>query len=111
MRSPPAIQTPDLGLSPDLGLNHDLRLNNVHHALFWTLVLMTMLMPQRLQAAPKAPQLKAHVTVQGPLVTLADLFENTGIKGSKAVFRAPDPGTTGKVSVNRILSAARKQGL
>ena len=99
MKSPTAIQ------------QSDQRLNNVHNALFWTLVLVMMFMPQLLQAAPVAPLLKAHVTVQGPLVTLADLFENVGLKGSKAVFRAPNPGTTGKVSVNRVLLAARKQGL
>ncbi len=98
MKSPTAIVTPE----------H--RLNKGYHLLFWTFWL-GICTPQLLQAAPVPPQLKEHVSVEGPFVRLADLFENTGIKGSKAVFRAPDPGTTGRVSVNRILSAGRRHGL
>jgi len=52
-----------------------------------------------------------HVVVRGPLVTLGDLFDNVDPAINKPVFRSPDPGTTGKVSVSRVLQAARKFGL
>ncbi len=105
MKSPTAIRKAEPGQN-----KAEPGQNKVCPLLFWTF-LLAMFAPQLLQAAPTIPQLKEHVSVEGPLVRLTDLFENTGLKGSKAVFRAPDPGTTGKVSVNRILAAARKHGL
>ena len=77
---------------------------------------LSLLIPSWLHAAPRQIRLKAHVTVQGELVRLADLFENFAASGrrsmaNRAVFRSPDPGTTGKVSVRRVLAAAHQYGL
>lgn len=62
-------------------------------------------------ALADGPRLNQMVEVEGPVVRLKDLFENAGPVGQIAVFRSPDPGTTGKISVARILAAAKKQGL
>ncbi len=72
---------------------------------------LSALSPALLRAAETAPTLKSSVVVEGALVTLGDLFENAGNKGHVAVFRSPDPGTTGKVSVRRIVAAAKAQGM
>ncbi|TCT06474.1 flagella basal body P-ring formation protein FlgA [Tepidamorphus gemmatus] len=57
------------------------------------------------------PRLRAAITVHGTLVTLADLIENAGAAGDTAVFRSPEPGTTGTVRVDRVLAAAAAKGL
>lgn len=61
--------------------------------------------------AGEPPTLRSHVTVEGGLVTLGDLFDNAGAAAGTAVFRAPDPGETGTVSARRIAEAARRHGL
>ena len=68
-------------------------------------------LPNFAQARSPVPQLHEKVTVSGHLVTLADLFKDAGLNRHTPLFRSPDPGTTGKVSVQRILSAAKKYGL
>ncbi len=62
-------------------------------------------------SAAERPNLRATVTVDGELVTLGDLMDRAGDNSDIAVFRAPDPGTTGTVSVGRIITAARRHGL
>ncbi len=57
--------------------------------------------------AQVVPTLKADVTVSGEFVRIGDLVDNAGDKASVAVFRAPDPGSTGTVSVDRVLEALR----
>lgn len=57
------------------------------------------------------PALRTAVSVEGPIVTLGDLVEGAGDKAGIAVFRAPEPGTSGTVSADRILSAAAEHGL
>lgn len=57
------------------------------------------------------PALRAEVTVQGDLVHIGDLVENAGPVGNIAVFRAPDLGTTGAVSTERIIDAIRPHQL
>jgi flagellar basal body P-ring formation protein FlgA len=57
------------------------------------------------------PTLRAVITVEGPLVTLGDLVSDAGDAAGTAVFRAPDPGTTGTVSASRIVAAAEGHGL
>jgi flagella basal body P-ring formation protein FlgA len=37
--------------------------------------------------------LRAHVLVDGPMVTLGDLFDNAGERANAQVMRAPPPGT------------------
>lgn len=53
------------------------------------------------------PALRASVTVQGDLVRIGDLVENAGPVANVAVFRAPDLGTSGAVSTDRIVDAIR----
>ncbi len=57
------------------------------------------------------PALRAVVTVDGPLVTLGDLFEGAGDLADTAVFRAPEPGTSGQVGAARVAAAAARHGL
>jgi flagellar basal body P-ring formation protein FlgA len=57
------------------------------------------------QSAP--PTLRASVTVDGDLVRIGDLVENAGPVANVAIFRAPDLGTTGAVSTERITDAIR----
>lgn len=59
----------------------------------------------------ETPRLRPAATVHGALVTLADLIENAGAAGDTAVFRAPEPGTTGTVRADRVLAAAAAKGL
>jgi flagellar basal body P-ring formation protein FlgA len=53
------------------------------------------------------PALRASVTVQSDLVRIGDLVANAGPVGNVAIFRAPDLGTTGAVSTDRIVDAIR----
>jgi flagella basal body P-ring formation protein FlgA len=80
-----------------------------------TRFLLLILVPLAL-FVPKAfaqsmPALKPLVSVSGDLVTLGDLIAGAGAKADIAVFRAPDLGQTGKVSVQEILTAASVRGL
>ncbi|MGH6671052.1 MAG: flagellar basal body P-ring formation chaperone FlgA [Xanthobacteraceae bacterium] len=51
------------------------------------------------------PALRAHVTVDSDLVRIGDLVENAGPVASIPIFRAPDLGTTGAVSTERVVEA------
>ncbi len=57
------------------------------------------------------PALRANVTVEGDLVRIGDLVENAGPVADVAIFRAPDLGTTGAVSTERIVDAIRPHQL
>jgi flagella basal body P-ring formation protein FlgA len=61
--------------------------------------------------AAAAIEVRKTILVNGPIVTLADLFSHIDERGAKAVFRAPDPGKTGTVSVSRIIAVGRKNGI
>lgn len=56
---------------------------------------------------PASPMLKRNVTVTGDVVRIGDLIDNAGNAEQIAIFRAPDLGTTGSVSVAQVLQAAR----
>ncbi len=58
-----------------------------------------------------APVLRAEVSVNHPVVTVGDMFEDAGLLAERALFRAPAPGTTGIVSLEAIRAAALKAGL
>lgn len=61
--------------------------------------------------AQTAPMLKPAVSVSSEIVTLGDLIAGAGVKADIAVFRAPDLGETGAVSVAAIMEAAAARGL
>jgi len=58
-----------------------------------------------------APVLKAEVSVNRPVITVGDMFEDAGLLAERALFRAPAPGTTGIVSLAAVRAAALKAGL
>jgi flagella basal body P-ring formation protein FlgA len=51
------------------------------------------------------PTLKRTVTVSGDIVRIGDLLENPGVSADAAIFRSPDLGTTGSVSVQKVIDA------
>jgi flagella basal body P-ring formation protein FlgA len=53
------------------------------------------------------PKLKELVTVTSEVVRIGDLIDNAGTAADIAVFRSPDLGHTGSVSVTRVLEALR----
>jgi flagella basal body P-ring formation protein FlgA len=62
-------------------------------------------------AAQVSPSLKSSVSVSGEFVRIGDLVENAGDAANVAVFRAPDPGSTGSVPLERVLDALRPHGV
>jgi flagella basal body P-ring formation protein FlgA len=54
-----------------------------------------------------APVLRANVTVSGDIVRIGDIIDNAGSAAQIAVYRAPDLGTTGSLSVAQVLTALR----
>jgi flagella basal body P-ring formation protein FlgA len=56
-------------------------------------------------SGPAMPTLKRAVTVSGDTVRIGDLLENAGASADAAIFRSPDIGTTGAVSVQKVLDA------
>jgi flagella basal body P-ring formation protein FlgA len=54
-----------------------------------------------------APALRANVTVTGDLVRIGDIIDNAGSAAQIAIYRAPDLGTTGSLSVTQVLNALR----
>ena len=87
---------------------------HLRHKLIYPFILslaIVGLLPNLAVAVSSSPQLHENVTVTGHLVTLGNLFKNPGLKGRTPLFRSPNPGTTGKVSVKRILRAAKKHGI
>jgi len=61
--------------------------------------------------AQNDPQLREQIKVYAALVTLGDLFENTQDMSAIPVFRSPELGTSGVVSIARVEDAARQNGL
>lgn len=63
------------------------------------------------QAALATPVLRADVTVTAQIVTVGDLFDDAGMLAEQALFRAPQPGTAGTLTLADIASAAARVGL
>lgn len=57
--------------------------------------------------APQAPALLGDILVTTDIVRIGDLVENAGAQASIAIFRAPDLGQTGTVSVAQVMEALR----
>lgn len=58
-----------------------------------------------------APTLRPQVEVAGAVVTVGDMFADAGTLAATPLFRAPAPGTTGRVDLAAIRSAAARVGL
>jgi flagella basal body P-ring formation protein FlgA len=54
-----------------------------------------------------APALRASVIVTSDLVRVGDVIDNAGAAAQIAIYRAPDLGTTGSLSVEQVLTALR----
>lgn len=53
------------------------------------------------------PTLRANVQVSSDLVRIGDIIDNAGSAAQIAIYRAPDLGTTGSLSVAQVLNALR----
>lgn len=62
-------------------------------------------------AASAAPLLRPEAVVTGDLVVAGDLIEGAGERAGVALFRAPDPGMTGRVPAEQVIAAARQAGI
>jgi flagella basal body P-ring formation protein FlgA len=73
------------------------------------LLLLALNVPAAAQGASTiaAPALRAEVTVASDIVRIGDLVDNAGAAANVAIFRAPDLGDTGTVSVARLVEALR----
>jgi flagella basal body P-ring formation protein FlgA len=62
-------------------------------------------------AALAAPVLKAEIIVVAPVVTVGDMFDAAGAAAELPLFRAPNPGTSGMVSIGDIGAALARAGV
>jgi flagella basal body P-ring formation protein FlgA len=58
-------------------------------------------------ARASMPTLRHAATVSGDIVRIGDLIDNAGAAADAPIFRSPDAGTTGAVSVQQVLDAIR----
>ncbi|HEU4805296.1 MAG TPA: flagellar basal body P-ring formation chaperone FlgA [Nitrobacter sp.] len=58
-------------------------------------------------AAIPVPALRGDVSVTGDLVRIGDVIDNAGSAAQIAIYRAPDPGTTGTLPAAQVLNALR----
>ena len=62
-------------------------------------------------AAWAAPVLKADIVVTSPIVTVGDMFDAAGAGAEQPLFRAPNLGTSGMVSLADISAAMARIGI
>lgn len=62
-------------------------------------------------AAWAAPVLRSDVVVTAPLVTVGDMFDDAGLVAETALFRAPQPGTSGLVALDDVTAALARIGI
>ncbi len=60
---------------------------------------------------PPKPRLRAEAIVASDIVRIGDLVENAGIVADVPIFRAPDLGSTGTVSAQRVAEAVREHAI
>ncbi|MGQ0685360.1 flagellar basal body P-ring formation chaperone FlgA [Bradyrhizobium sp.] len=53
------------------------------------------------------PTLRANVVVTSDIVRIGDVIDNAGPAGKIAIYRAPDPGTTGTLPVAQVIATLR----
>lgn len=68
---------------------------------------LNALQAQTAQDKAVLPTLRAEVTVTSEIVRVGDIVENAGAAAPIAIFRAPDPGTSGALPVATLLAALR----
>ncbi len=74
---------------------------------FWLALLLAAAPAAALAAdmLPATPVLRPAVMVSADIVRIGDLVDNAGAVADTPIFRAPDIGTTGSVSVQQVLDA------
>ena len=58
-----------------------------------------------------APVLRADIVVTDRLVTMGDMFSDAGTDAETALFRAPQPGTSGMVPLSDVIAALARIGV
>ena len=58
-------------------------------------------------AQTATPSLRPDISVAGDLVRIGDVLDNAGPAADIAIYRAPDPGTSGALPVAALLTALR----
>src|SRR3954469_4116561 len=53
------------------------------------------------------PVLRANVNIAGDVVRIGDVVDNAGKAAQIAIYRAPDPGTTGSLPTAQVLATLR----
>lgn len=74
-------------------------------------IIATLALALSAGTALAAPVLKASVTVNTPIVTVGDMFDDAGTMAELPLFRSPLPGTTGTVDLAAVRAAAARAGL
>jgi flagellar basal body P-ring formation protein FlgA len=54
-----------------------------------------------------SPVLRGNVVVTTDIVRIGDVIDNAGNAGKIAIYRAPDPGTTGTLQVTQVINTLR----
>ena len=54
-----------------------------------------------------SPVLRANIVVTSDIVRIGDVIDNAGNAGKIAIYRAPDPGTTGTLQVTQVINTLR----
>ncbi len=87
-------------------------IRNTFLAIFALAAMTTPSKAQQVAAlAPAHPVLRAQASVTGDLVRIGDVIDNAGIVANVAIFRAPEIGTTGTVSVSQVIEAVRAHAI
>ena len=73
--------------------------------------ILLLALPGAAAAQSDRPALRGNVTVDSGIVRIGDLIANAGPVADVPIFRAPDLGTTGSVSTERIIEAIRPHQL
>jgi flagellar basal body P-ring formation protein FlgA len=76
-------------------------------------LLSSLLVSATLLASPAWAELslRSDVLIKSDVVTLSDLIDGLDKRGKVSVFRAPDFGQSGTIQADRILAAARENGI
>ena len=80
----------------------------IHAAAFALAVAIAPAGAQEAASIPASiPTLKRTVTVSDDLVRIGDMIDNAGDAADTPIFRSPDAGTTGSVTLQQVLDAVR----
>lgn len=76
----------------------------------WKIVAPAVLLAPLAAQAQEPLQMRPSIMVDGPSVTMGDVFENAGAAEKRVLAPAPPPGRTGFVATRLLVSAALAEG-